>query len=54
VTGNGIYSLSNFTKTINETTIAEINGASLLVFFNDAFNANNRDIYVKDGTIRIS
>ena len=45
VTGNGSYSLANFIK----SGIAEINGASLLVFFNDGNSSNNRDIVLFDG-----
>ncbi len=44
VTGNGAYTLSNFLK-----TDADINGVSLLVFFNDGNPANNRDIVIFDG-----
>jgi len=44
VTGNGNYSLSNFVK-----TGADINGVSLIVFFNDGNNTNNRDIVLFDG-----
>ncbi len=44
VAGNGDYALSNFTK-----PTADINGASLLVFFNDGNPANNRDIVLFDG-----
>ena len=43
------YSLSNFTKTPEEITTAEINGVSLLVFFDDGNPANNRDIVLLDG-----
>lgn len=45
VTGNGSYSLSNFLK----PGIAEINGASLLVFYSDGSTTNNRDIVLFDG-----
>jgi len=44
VTGNGAYALSNFRK-----ADAEINGASLVVFFNDGNNANNRDVVLFNG-----
>ncbi len=44
VSGNGAYALSNFTK-----ADAEINGASLLVFFDDGNASNNRDIVLFDG-----
>lgn len=44
VTGNGNYSLTNFLK-----TGANINGASLIVFFNDGNGANNRDVVMFNG-----
>ena len=44
VHGNGDYSLANFTK-----PDADINGVSLMVFFNDGNAANNRDIVIFDG-----
>lgn len=44
VAGDGSYSLANFTK-----PNAEINGVSLLVFFDDGNPANNRDIVLFDG-----
>lgn len=44
VSGDGNYSLSNFTK-----AGAEINGVSLAVFFDDGDNTNNRDIVLFDG-----
>lgn len=44
VTGNGTYSLSNFLK--ND---AEINGVSLIVFYDDGDDSNNRDIVLFDG-----
>lgn len=44
VSGNGSYSLANFLK-----TDADVNGVSLLVFFNDGNAANNRDIVMFDG-----
>jgi uncharacterized protein (TIGR03437 family) len=44
VTGNGAYQLSNFRK-----PGVEINGASLIVFFNDGNNGNNRDVVIFDG-----
>ncbi len=47
VTGNGTYSLSNFRKA--GPPLAEINGVSLLVFFNDGNPANNRDVVIFDG-----
>ncbi|NJL47846.1 MAG: PTPA-CTERM sorting domain-containing protein [Leptolyngbyaceae cyanobacterium SM2_5_2] len=44
VTGNGIYSLANFIK-----PGVEINGASLLVFFDDGNTSNNRDVLLFHG-----
>ncbi|HEV7577339.1 MAG TPA: PEP-CTERM sorting domain-containing protein [Caldimonas sp.] len=44
VTGNGSYALSNFLK-----PDAEINGASLIVFFNDGNSANNHDVVLFNG-----
>lgn len=44
VAGNGSYSLTNFRK-----TDAEINGASLIVFFDDGNAANNRDVVLFNG-----
>ena len=42
VPGNGSYSLANFTKAGG----IDVNGASLLVFYNDGNATNNRDIAV--------
>lgn len=44
VSGNGTFALSNFVK-----NGADINGASLIVFFNDGTTANNRDVVMFDG-----
>jgi hypothetical protein len=44
VTGNGNYALTNFSK-----SDSEINGAQLLVFFNDGNATNNRDVVVFSG-----
>ena len=44
VSGNGTFALSNFVK-----GRADINGASLIVFFNDGTTANNRDVVMFDG-----
>lgn len=46
VTGNGDYALSNFVKD-NDGRVADINGVSLIVFFNDGSAANNRDVYLR-------
>jgi uncharacterized protein (TIGR03437 family) len=44
VKGNGNYSLGNFRK-----SNAEINGVSLIVFFNDGNPENNRDVVIFNG-----
>ncbi len=44
VPGNGTYSLANFLK-----SDANINGVSLIVFFNDSSATNNRDIVLFHG-----
>jgi hypothetical protein len=44
VAGNGVYSLANFVK-----PGVEVNGASLVVFFNDGNTANNRDVALFNG-----
>jgi hypothetical protein len=44
VTGNGAYSLSDFDK-----TGVEVNGASLIVFFDDGNPSNNRDVVLLNG-----
>jgi len=44
VTGNGAYTLANLIK-----PGVEINGASLLVFYNDADTTNSRDVVLFDG-----
>ncbi len=45
VTGNGNYSLANFTKPNG----IDINGVSLIVFFDDGDGTNNRDVVMFDG-----
>ena len=45
VSGNGSYALANFVK----AGTAEINGASLVVFYNDGNAANSRDVVLFDG-----
>jgi hypothetical protein len=49
VPGGGTYALSGFRKTVGEEVIAEINGASLIVFFDDGDTANNKDVTLIDG-----
>ena len=44
VTGNGTYSLANFVN-----GASEVNGLSLVVFFDDGNDANNRDVVMFDG-----
>ncbi|NTU77786.1 MAG: hypothetical protein HGA45_00040 [Chloroflexales bacterium] len=44
VAGNGSYALANFTK-----SSADINGVSLIVFYDDGDATNNRDIVLFDG-----
>lgn len=44
VTGNGTYALANFVK-----SGVQINGASLIVFYNDGNSANNRDVVMFNG-----
>lgn len=44
VTGNGNYSLANFVK-----SGVDINGVSLIVFYNDGNSTNNRDVVMFNG-----
>lgn len=44
VSGNGTYSLTNFTD-----DNSNINGVSLIVFFDDGDDSNNRDVVLFDG-----
>ena len=44
VNGNGLYALHDFTK-----NAANANGASLIVFYNDASSANDRDVIIYNG-----
>jgi hypothetical protein len=46
VTGNGSYSLADFVK---DGGNVNINGASLVVFFDDGDTTNNRDVVLFDG-----
>jgi hypothetical protein len=48
VTGNGIYYLDNFYDLSNRDA-ATINGASLIVFYQDGDATNNRDVVLFDG-----
>jgi hypothetical protein len=45
VTGSGSYALTNFTKPGN----IDVNGASLIVFYNDGISTNNRDVVMFNG-----
>ena len=45
VTGNATYTLTNFTKPSGD----DINGVSLVVFFDDGNPANNRDVVIFNG-----
>jgi hypothetical protein len=47
VSGNGIYSLANFRK-VGPPRV-DINGVSLLVFFNDETSTNDVNVYIFDG-----
>ena len=50
VKGNGTYSLSRFLKLgPNETTVADVNGVALFVFYNDGNSANNRNVVLWNG-----
>jgi hypothetical protein len=51
VSGNGAYSLGNFVKTDPQTgaDIADVNGVSLIVFYNDANSGNDRTIVLWNG-----
>ena len=44
VSGNGVFALTNFTK-----GDVEVNGASLIVFFDDGVADNNRDVVLFNG-----
>ena len=44
VSGNGVFALANFTK-----AGVDINGASLIVFFDDGDGSNNRDVVMFNG-----
>jgi hypothetical protein len=45
VTGSGSYALANFTK----PNQIDVNGASLIVFYNDGNSGNNRDVVMFNG-----
>jgi PEP-CTERM motif len=47
--GNGNYALSNFTKPDTGSGASEINGLSLIVFYQDGNSANNQDVVLFNG-----
>jgi hypothetical protein len=49
VTGNGDYSLTDLMKPGSTRPLANINGVSLVVFFDDGNSANNRDVVIYQG-----
>lgn len=49
VSGDGAYALTNFVKGTYPNPAADVNGVSLLVFYDDGNAANNRDIVVTLG-----
>jgi hypothetical protein len=49
VGGNGSYSLGNFRKPGEGAPIADINGVSLIVFYDDGDTSNDRNVVLWDG-----
>jgi hypothetical protein len=49
VAGDGTYGLSDFVKTDGDTVTADINGVSLVVFFDDGDGSNNRNVVLWSG-----
>jgi len=50
VSGDGTYALTNFIKKdVSGLVESDINGASLIVFFDDGDGTNNRDVVMFDG-----
>lgn len=49
VSGNGNYVLTNFWKPSAPRPLANINGVSLLVFYDDGISDNNQDILIYEG-----
>jgi hypothetical protein len=50
VTGNGTYSLSDFTKpAVEGPPVADINGVSLIVLYDDGDTSNDRNVAIWDG-----
>jgi uncharacterized repeat protein (TIGR01451 family) len=47
VSGNGSYALNSFVKT--GPPLVDVNGASLIVFFDDGNQTNNKDVTIVDG-----
>jgi hypothetical protein len=52
VGGNGAYALSNFVKGSYPNPTADINGVSLLLFYDDGNAANNAISWFSSATIR--
>jgi uncharacterized repeat protein (TIGR01451 family) len=49
VPGGGTYTLSGFRKAVGEEVIADVNGVSLIVFFDDGDSSNDKDVTLIDG-----
>lgn len=49
VSGNGTFDLANFRNTDSTGFTSDINGVSLIVFFDDGNSNNNRDVVMFDG-----
>lgn len=49
VTGNGTYSLSDFRKTDETGTVADINGVALVVFYDDGNTSDDRNVVLWNG-----
>jgi hypothetical protein len=49
VSGNGTYSLSDFIKTDGESIVSDINGAALIVFYDDVNSADDRNVTLWNG-----
>jgi hypothetical protein len=47
--GDGSYTVADLIKVQNDVTVADINGVSLIVLFDDGNAANDRDVYIYDG-----
>jgi hypothetical protein len=49
VAGNGTYDLSDFIKTSGESIVSDINGAALIVFYDDGNSSNDRNATLWNG-----